>query len=117
MNTDLKKESGGPKPVCEEKKSLKMGFLLRFDICQKSTRGDSVQVKVELLLQLSPVLVLRWKEMVGISKHYACMTGHKICLVQDNIIQRPFHTCTISSFFPIPPLIRTILQLIPKHSS
>lgn len=30
-----------------------MGFLLRSDICQKNTRGDSIRVKVELLLQLS----------------------------------------------------------------
>lgn len=115
MNPDLKEEALADPNY--ERRASRWAFFLGLTLDQKTTRGDSIQVKVELLLQLSQVLGLRWKEMVGISKCCNSMTGRKLCLFQDNITQRPFHTCTVPSFFPIPPFIRTILQLISKHST
>lgn len=52
MYPDLKKEAL-TQTVQEKNKSLKMGFLLRSGVCQKNTRGDPIQIKIELLLQLS----------------------------------------------------------------
>lgn len=57
MNPDLKEEALADPNY--ERRASRWAFFLGLTLDQKTTRGDSIQVKVELLLQLSQVLGLR----------------------------------------------------------
>lgn len=66
------------------------------------------------LIHWSQVFVLSWMEMVGLRKH--CIYTTHVLRSGQNLTKTIPYT-SIPSFFKIPPLISTILHLVPKNST